>query len=317
MAGVIEMFLNEAFLVSLAAAGIRMATPLLLVALGEIIAERAGIMNLSLEGVMTAGAFAAYVITFFTGNLFDGLLFSAIAGVIFGLIMAYASITLRANQTIVGLGLWLLGLGAVHFLFRSTFGVLTIPYTVPPLEPIPIPILSQIPIIGEILFKQNLLVYIAFILVPIVYIILFKTTIGLKIRSVGENPRAADTLGINVFLLRYVCTIVGAALAGLGGAYLALELGFFREYMVSGRGWIAIALVIFSGWEPFKALAGSILFGIIDALQIRIQALRIPIPYQILQMFPFIATFIALIIISKKVAGRPAALAIPYKREEE
>ncbi|MEM3653424.1 MAG: ABC transporter permease, partial [Candidatus Bathyarchaeia archaeon] len=302
MAGVIETFLSEAFLISLAAAGIRMATPLLLAALGEIIAERAGIMNLSLEGIMTAGAFASYALTFMTGNILYGLIFAAIAGVIFGVIMAYASITLRTNQAIVGLGLWLLGLGVIHFLFRATFGVLTVPYTVPQLKSIPIPILSQIPIFGEILFKQNILVYIAFVLVPIVYIILFKTTLGLKIRSVGENPRAADTLGINVFTLRYICTIVGAALAGLGGAYLALELGFFREYMVSGRGWIAIALVIFSGWEPFKALIGSILFGIIDALQIRVQALQIPIPYQILQMFPFIATFIALIIISKKIA---------------
>lgn len=311
------MFLNEAFLISLAAAGIRMATPLLLTALGEIIAERAGILNLSLEGIMTAGAFASYSITFLTGNILDGLVFAAITGVIFGLLMAYASITLRANQTIIGLGLWLLALGAVHFLFRATFGVLTIPYTVPPLEPIPIPILSQIPVLGKILFQQNILVYMAFILVPIAYIILFKTTLGLKIRSVGENPKAADTLGINVFLVRYICTIIGSALAGLGGAYLALELGFFREYMVSGRGWIAIALVVFSGWEPFKALVGSILFGIVDALQIRVQALQIPIPYQILQMLPFIATFIALIIISKRVAGRPAALAIPYKREEE
>ncbi|MEM2897641.1 MAG: ABC transporter permease [Candidatus Bathyarchaeia archaeon] len=317
MAGIVEMFFNEAFLISLTAAGIRMATPLLLAALGELIAERAGILNLSLEGIMTAGAFASYAMTFFTGNLWDGLVFAMIAGVIFGLLMAYASVTLRANQVIVGLGLWLLGLGAVHFLFRATFGVLTIPYTIPRLEPIPIPTLSQIPIIGKILFEQNLLVYMAFILVPIVYIILFKTTLGLKIRSVGENPRAADTLGINIFLLRYVCTIIGAALTGLGGAYLALELGFFREYMVSGRGWITIALVIFSGWEPFKALAGSILFGLIDALQIRVQALQIPIPYQILQMLPFIATFIALIIISKKVVGKPAALSIPYRREEE
>ena len=309
--------ISQAFLIALVTAGIRMATPLTLAALGEVFAERSGILNLGIEGIMTAAAFSAYVITLYTGSVSTGVLFGMIVGAGFGLFMALLSITLCCNQVVSGLGLYLAGMGITGLLFLGSFGAVAVPERIPVLQSINIPLLSEIPVLGPIVFSQNLLVYLTFILAIICEITLFKTTAGLKIRAVGEYPHAADALGINVYRVRYLCTIFGGMTAGLAGAYLSLEMGFFREYMVAGRGWIAIAIVIFSGWRPFRALLGALLFGMVDGLQMRLGALGyFTMEYQFLRMLPYIAVIVALISISTKKVRGPAALGVPFKREK-
>jgi ABC-type uncharacterized transport system permease subunit len=309
--------LSAEFLVSLGAAGVRMATPLVLAALGEIVAERSGVMNLGLEGIMTVGAFAAYVGTLYSGSFSIGLLLAILAGACFGLLMSYMSITLRCNQVVSGLSIWLFGTGVVGFIFLGTFGAVTVPETIPTLSAIEIPLLSSIPIIGDIFFKHHILVYLSFVLVLVFWLFLFKTTYGLRITSVGENPHAADTLGINVFRIRYLCVVFGSMMAAIAGATLTFELGFFREYMVAGRGWMTIAIVIFGNWAPLRALGGALLFGLADGLQMRIGALGyFVMEYQILRTLPYLVTIAALILISRR-AGGPAALGVPFERGQK
>ena len=191
-----------------------------------------------------------------------------------------------------------------------------VPPTVEGFDPIPIPILSQIPVLGPIFFQHTIFVYAALLMVPICTIILFKTTIGLKIRAVGENPRAADTLGINVYRVRYLCVIFCGVMAGLGGAYLSIaELGIFSEAMTAGRGWVAVALVVFGKWLPSRIFFGAILFSFVDAMQLRLQTIGVAVPYQFLTMLPYVLTIIVIAGAYKR-AGAPAAIGIPYKRGE-
>lgn len=307
--------ITDIFVITLFAAGIRLATPVLLTALGELLAERSGVLNLSLEGIMTAGTFAGFVAALYAGHS-AGIAVGMLSGLLFGVLMAYMSVTLRADQVVTGMGLWLLGLGLIGFLFRSTLGVQIVPVTLTELQPVKIPFLGDIPILGPILFRQNMVVYFAILLVPVIGIFLFKTADGLKVTAVGENPLAADSLGVNVFRIRYACVIVGGALAGLGGAFLSLEAGVFREYMVAGRGWIAIAVVIFGNWNPYRALLGALLFGITEALQLRLQViLGYGFPVEFFYMLPYVVTIGILVLISRR-AGPPAALMVPYKRGE-
>jgi len=298
----------------LMASGVRLATPLILTALGEIITERSGVLNLSLEGIMSMGALIGYITVLATGDYLLSMLAAALIGVLFGLLMSILSITLHADQGIAGLALFFVGLGLSFFLFRLLFGAAHIPLPVAPLQVIEIPLLSAIPIIGEIFFRHNIVTYLAFLSIPATYYILFKTPIGLKIIACGENPRVADSLGINVAKVRYICTMIGSMAAGFGGAYLALELGFFWEGFTAGRGWIAIALVVFSSWNPIRLFAGALIFGITDAIQLGAQAQGVPIPIDILRMTPYVATVLALVIMSKR-GSVPTALATPYKRE--
>ncbi len=300
--------------ISIFAAAVRMATPILFAVLGELFAERSGILNLGLEGTMILGAFAGFMGTFYTGNIWFGVLAGIMTGMLLGLLMGVMSIRLRLNQAVAGIAITLFGLGLSTFLFRVVFGIFLIPPTIERFKPIQIPLLCQIPVIGPIFFQHNLLVYIVLLMVPVSSIILFKTTIGLKIRSVGENPRAADSLGVNVYNVRYLCIILCGALAGLGGAYLPLaELGVFTEGMSAGRGWIAIAIVIFGKWVPSRILLGTILFSTIDSLQLRLQAVGFAIPYQFLVMLPYVIT-IVIIAAAYKRAGAPSALTIPYEK---
>jgi len=303
------------FLVSLFSAAIRVATPLVLVSMGELVAERSGTMNMALEGIMSLGAFIAYVVTLLTGSPLLGLLSALAAGAISGLIVAFTCVTLRANQVVIGLALVFVLTGFTGFLFRAIFGIILLPETIEQIPIVRIPILADIPYIGTIFFQHNILVYIAFAIVPILSFILFKTELGLKIRAVGEKPEAVDTLGINVFRLRYLCLIFGGILAGCGGALLSLELGFFREYMVAGRGWMAIAIVIFGNWTPRRATVGALLFGLVDALQYRIQTI-VRIPYMLLLTLPYLTVIIALMVVSRRTAA-PAALGEPYVRGGE
>ena len=310
-----EIILSQAFLVSFLATTIRLAVPILIPTLGEIFAQKSGVLNLGIEGMMITGALGAFLTSYYTGNPWLGVLSGLVVGGLFGLLHAFMTITLSVNQVLTGLAIFILGPGLAGFIFRTIFGVTLIPPITTSFTPLHIPLLSKIPVLGPVLFQQNILVYLAFIFVPICGFILFKTAIGLKITGAGENPRAADTLGVNVYRIRYLCVIFGGVMAGFGGAFMALSTPgqTFMEYMIGGRGWIAVALVIFAKWNPYRALGGALLFGGADALQMRVQALGIGIPHHFLLMLPFVLTIVILVMISKGTS-EPSALTIPYKR---
>ena len=308
---------TEEFLIAVLAAAVRMGAPILFAAFGEIFAERSGVINLGVEGMMIMGTLAGFIGAYFTGNLWVGVLLGMIAGGLMSLIHAFLSITLRANQVISGIVLTFFGLGLTGFIGKSMIG-----QTVPSFGPIHIPVLGDIPVVGPVFFQQNILVYLAFILVPLTWVILFRTRLGLEIRAVGENPMAADSLGVDVYRIRYLCVFIGGILAGLGGAFLSLAYThMWIEGMTAGRGWIAIAVVIFSMWRPQWALIGAFLFGGVDAFQLRLQAIGIGIPYHILMMMPYVVTIIVLVIVStgarRKKIGAPASLGVPYIRGEK
>src|SRR5215216_721256 len=218
------------FIVGIVASGIRMSTPSLFAALGENIAERSGVLNLGVEGMMLIGAFAGFIGTFVTGNVIIGILVALSGPMVMAALMAFMSVTLRTNQLVAGLAIWLLGVGLTALLFRLTFGVVTIAPKINEVPGIDIPFLSHIPIIGSAIFRYDPFVYLAFLLVPLIHIFLFKTSLSLKIRTLGENPRQADALGVNVYKIRYLAVIIGGVLAGLAGSYFALvTTGYFLE----------------------------------------------------------------------------------------
>ena len=296
---------------------IRIGTPLLLATLGEIYAERSGVMNLGIEGIMAVSALMAFIGLFHTGSPVIGLIMALGVSLLLALIFAVLVVTLRANQLLSGLALSIFGLGLSGFLGKSYLGQ-TAPtgFTV-----VPIPILADIPIIGQIFFNQYPLVYLSYILVVIMWYVLFRSWFGLYVRSVGEDPATADVMGINVYLIRYLCIVIGGLLAGLSGAYLTLSYTrMWIEGMSAGRGWIAIALTIFSLWNPLRAIMGAYLFGAIMALQFRLQALEVGISSELLLTTPYLFTIIILVATSQEVIrkklGAPAALYKPYAREE-
>ena len=295
----------------------RVSPPYLLAVLGEVIDEKAGVMNVGIEGCMLMGAVTSFIYTYQTGDYLGGFLVAALVGALIGLVMAYLCISRRMDQVLIGMLIWLIGIGLSTLIYRLTFGVtITLP-TVKTIPSIPIPGLSQIPIIGPSIFSQNLIVYISFfILVPLLWFITFKTTWGLKLRAVGENPRAADVLGVNVTLIRYIALIFSATMCSIAGAYLPLvEIGAFTVGMTAGRGWIALQLVSFCRWNPGLSPSGVLLFAFIEALAYRIQAAYPGIPYQFVLMSPYIATIVAMIWVFRG-AIVPRALGIPYAREE-
>ncbi|MCX5974673.1 MAG: ABC transporter permease [Coprothermobacterota bacterium] len=299
-------------------ATIKAGTPLLYVTLGEILAERSGILNLGLEGMMLIGAMVGYLICFLTGNPWIGVLVATLAGGAVALIHAFLVITLRAQQVVSGLALTMFGVGLSGFLGKVVIGVPIANY----LKPVALPLLSSIPYLGEIFFQQDALVYISYLLIPLAAFWIYRTRPGLHLRAVGENPATADAMGINVYGVRYLYTFLGGCLAGLGGAYLSLAYTpVWLENMTAGRGWIAIALVIFAAWDPFKALLGSYLFGLVDAVQFRLQAVGVAVPSFFLNMTPYLATILVLIFATRETLrrrlGAPAALGVPYVREEK
>jgi general nucleoside transport system permease protein len=312
----LEQMLTITFITGILAATIRMATPILITALGEMISERAGILNLGIEGIMIVGAFFGFWISFISGNLWLGLLSGGLAGALFGLIMGIASIRYRANQIVTGLGIWILCSGLSSFLNRRVFGIGSYNRHIVTLEPVRIPFLSEIPIVGETLFNQNIIVYLAILLIPLSAYLLKKTSWGLNINAAGENPRAADAAGVNVSMVRYLAVIYGGMMAGLGGAYLPIAFyGLYTDDLSMGRGWMAIAVVVFGRWAPWGILGGSLIFGAASALQYRLQALNFPLPYQFILMLPYVVTLIFVILFVKGETG-PSALARPYNRNE-
>ncbi|MBU1878148.1 MAG: ABC transporter permease [Chloroflexi bacterium] len=298
-------------LIGILASGIRLATPYLYAAIGETFGQRSGVLNLGVEGQMLLGAFAAFYVTYTTGNLWLGLLAAIIAGGAMGLAMAFVSVTLHAEQGISGIGFYLFGLGASDLLFQKLLGSVK---TVSGFSPIYIPVLSDIPFLGEIFFSQNILVYGAFALVPIAWFVLNKTTLGLKIRAVGENPGAADSLGVNVSAVRYFTVTLGGIMSGIAGASLSIALlNVLQQNMTSGQGFIAVALVYFGGWRPWGVLLGALLFSLVNSLQLWTQVLGIPIPSDIAVMMPYVLTILALVLTMQRVRS-PSALTKPFER---
>ncbi len=306
-----DNILTASFFIGILASGIRLATPYLYAGLGETLGQRSGVLNLGVEGQMLMGAFAAFYITFQTGNLWLGMLAAVVVGAAMGLAMAFVSINLQAEQGISGIGFYLFGLGMSTLLFQMLVGTVE---TVQGFTPIHIPLLSDIPVIGEIFFRQNILVYIAFALVPIANFVLQKTTLGLKIRAVGENPAAADSLGVSVATVRYVTVTLGGILSGIAGGSMSIGLlNVFQQNMTSGLGFIAVALVYFGGWRPLGVMLGALLFSLVNALQLRLQVEGVNIPSDLMVMMPYILTIIALVLTVQRVRS-PSALTKPFDR---
>jgi len=315
------------FLVSLVVAGIRLAVPVLLAVLGEIITERSGILNLGLEGIMAVGGLAGFVVAYYLENgpllagggpwiAWLGLGGGMLAGMAMGALMAFLCVTLRTDQVISGITLVVFGVGISNYFYRQAFSTLTARVT--GLELLPIPGLNRVPVLGDMFFNHQPPVYLTALLVVGVWYLLFRTTWGLNIRAVGQNPAAAETSGVSVERIRYAATIIGAGLVGLGGAVLSVvQLRLYREGIMAGRGWIAVALVIFARWRPSLALVGALLFGLADSLQYRLQALSQldrgvgAIPYEFLLMLPYLLTLLALLW-QRGRSEKPAALGEPY-----
>lgn len=299
-------------LIGILASGIRLATPYLYAAIGETFGQKSGVLNLGVEGQMLLGCFAAFYVTFNTGSLWLGLLAAIIVGAVMGLAMAYVTVNLHAQQGISGIGFYLFGLGMSELLFQILMGTVE---TVQGFQKIFIPGLSDIPIIGEIFFNQNILVYGAYFLVPLSWFVLNKTTLGLKIRAVGENPDAADSLGVSVARVRYFTIVLGGILSAIAGASLSIALlNVFQQNMTSGLGFIAVALVYFGGWKPTGVLWGALLFSMVNSLQLWIQVLGIPIPSDIAVMMPYVLTILVLVASVSRVRS-PSALSKPFERE--
>lgn len=279
--------------------GLALATPILLAAMGELVGQRSGVLNLGIEGIMLMGAFTSYLAVIRLGNLWLGIPFGILTGILMGLFIALFTVRLGYSQIVTGIGINILGIGLSSFLFvklvTDVYGKVPLVGTIPP-----------------ILFSQSPLTYLAIILVPLIWVLLFKTSFGLKIRAVGENPEAADASGINVYKIRFLCVLLAAALAGLAGGTLSIgTTGSFTHGMTAARGFVAISVVILSNWSPIKVLFGALLFGIVYSLQSLFQALGVPIPWQLMLTLPYITCIIALVVASRR-AKAPSALLIPF-----
>lgn len=305
----------DIFLVNLIGATLRVSTPILLAAIGETYSERAGILNLGIEGIMLFGAFIGFFVADKSGSLWLGFLLAVMSGVLFGLLMGLFTVTLGVNQHVSGLGITLLCTGLALFVFRLMYGGRSVP---PSITSFPqLSFFENISWLNTIT-KQYLLTYITFlVIIPLMWWLLYRTSFGLKIRSVGENPEAADAAGVNVFAVRYAALAIGGGLMAAGGAFLSLaQVGSFTHAIISGRGWVAIAIVIFGNWNPVRAMWGALIFGGTSALQLRLQTmgLQLPIPYETFLALPYVVTIIALVLAGRN-ASYPAALLKPYRRE--
>ncbi len=301
------------FIVGIISAGIMLCIPYMVAGLGEMFGQKSGVFNLGVEGIMMVGAFFAFFTELKTGSSFLGFITAMLAGGLMGTIYAYLAITLRVVQGIAGIGLHLLGWGLASTFFRIYLGSIT---TIDGVQALNIPFLSNIPILGELFFKHNIMVYIGFALVPLSWYALNKTAWGLKVKAVGTKPRAADTVGINVNAIRYQCVILGGIMAGLGGAYITLcQTQIFTDNITAGRGFIAVALVYFGKWKPKGVMFGALLFSLAHALQRSLQVYGIDFPYELAIMIPYVLVIVVLAFSSKSKHVKPADLGIPYNRE--
>ncbi|HEX8045053.1 ABC transporter permease [Rhizobium sp.] len=298
------------------AAVLRIATPLIFGTLGALLCERAGVLNLGIEGIMTFGAMIGWLSVYHGADLWTGLLVAAIAGGVFGLLHSALTVTLGLSQHVSGLGVTLFASSFSYYVFRLVVPVAGTPPTIVPFQPISIPGLSTLPFIGPAFFTQTAPTYLAILVALAMAYIVFRTPVGLAVRMTGENPHAAEAQGVNPMKVRYGAVIVGSALMGVGGAFLTLSaFNSFFPTMVQGRGWICIALVVFSSWRPGRALFGALLFAFFDAFQLRLQTAVQGVPYQIFLMTPYILSIVALAVMSRR-ARVPQALMQPYRRGE-
>lgn len=309
---------SHIILITLLTAAVRSGTVIVFPTIGEIFTERSGIINLGIEGMMLIGAFFAFMVTFYTNNPYFGFITGTIIGGLSSLIHAYICITLQGNQVVSGLAMSIFGAGITNF-YGNRLANNQLKTT---LKTIPIPFLSDIPIIGKVFFNQDVIIYISYFLVFIMWFILFKTKAGVNLRAVGENAQAANAMGVNVIKTRYFWTFFGGLLAGSGGAYLTTGYApFWLDGITAGRGWIAVALVIFSMWNPSIAIIGAYLFGSLDALQFQLQAMGTTIPSSLLAMLPYLLTLIiiiiATVILRIRHIGVPKELGKPFFKEEK
>ncbi|KPP90233.1 MAG: simple sugar transport system permease protein [Rhodobacteraceae bacterium HLUCCA08] len=308
--------LDLLFNTSLWAAVLRIATPLIFGVLGALLCERAGVLNLGIEGIMTMGAMAGWLTVHLGGDLWTGLAVAAAAGALMGLLHAMLTVPLGLSQHVSGLGITLFASALAYYLYRLIVTVGDSPPTITPFRRLDIPGLSDIPVLGPILFAQTAPTYLALGTALVLAYVLARTPMGLAIRMTGENPHAVEAQGLNPIAIRIGAVVAGSALMGMGGAFLTMAAfnSFFPE-MVQGRGWICIALVVFASWRPGKALAGALLFAFFDAYQLRLQTVVEGVPYQLFLMAPYILSIVALILVARR-ARVPEALMAPYRRGE-
>lgn len=299
------------------AALIRISTPLLLATLGELYSERSGVLNLGIEGIMLLGAMIGFTAAYFSGSLWLGVAAAVCTGMLAGLLMTFLTVVLGVSQHVSGIGTTLLATGFAFYLYRLVFGQPASPPNVEAFQPLPVPFLADLPMVGPVLFNQAPLTYIAVLAVPVTAWLLYRTPWGLDLRTVGENPRAADAAGVSVWGMRCQALVIGGGLMAAGGAYLTIsQFNAFTFGVVSGRGWVAIALVVFGMWSPWRCAAGALLFAALEALQLRLQAHNVlHLPYQVFLMLPFVMTIVAMAVVSRN-ARAPAALLVPFRKEE-
>ncbi len=290
--------------------------PFVLAGQGTMLGGRTGVFNVAQEGVMLVGASVGFLVSYYSNSIFLGMIVAMLSGAIFGLALAYFTTSLKMDQFVIGLALFFIGVGVSTLLPKLIIGITLNPPLIPTLPNLAIPLLSQIPVFGPILFNHNILVYASVLISFALWYFLYHTQKGLELRSVGEQPMTADSLGINTTSMRYWSTIIGGALIALSGAYLPMVYsGTFTEGMVMGRGWLAIALTFFGGWSPLPILFGSLFFSAVEVLAFRVQVIGSFLPYQFLQMLPYLATILVMIFTFKR-ARVPGFLGNNYDREK-
>lgn len=295
---------------------LRIATPLIFGTLGALVCERAGVLNLGIEGIMTFGAMIGWLTVYNGGDLWLGLLAAAACGAVFGLLHSGMTVTLGLSQHVTGLGITLFAASLSYYIFRLAVPLASSPPTVVPFQPLAIPGLSDLPFIGPALFTQTAPTYLAILVALVVAYVMFRTPLGLAVRMTGENPHGAEAQGVDPVAIRYGAVMVGSALMAVGGAFLTLSaFNSFFPTMVQGRGWVCIALVVFASWRPGRALLGALLFALFDAYQLRLQPLVKDVPYQLFLMVPYVLSILALIVMARR-ARVPRALMQPYRRGE-
>ena len=308
--------MDSTFISNLLLATVRMAVPLIFIATAELYSERAGMVNIGLEGLAAIGSLVGFLMCFITGSAWLGILCGALAGILVNMIYAFATVTLCANHTVYGMAINIFAPALASFINRVYFGAGSQLNQIKLMDTVNIPGLKDIPIVGPLIFNQTPMVYLAFVLVIFTSIFFNRTKAGLNYKSVGEHPKAAATLGIPVIRIKYLSCVICGALAGIGGAYLTTcYSNTFTEGNIAGRGFIGLAAVIFGRWNAVGVMLACLFFGFCDALQIRLQVMSIGIPYQFFQMIPYVATIIVLSILGGKKSG-PAAKGLPYRSEE-
>ncbi|WP_170334810.1 ABC transporter permease [Ruegeria arenilitoris] len=306
---ILNILLSESFW----AASLRIATPLIFGVLGALICERAGVLNLGIEGIFVVGAMCGWMAVWLGAGLWGGVLVAALAGAFFGLLHAILTVPLGLSQHVSGLGITLFATSVSYYTYRTALPNVSSPPRIEPFQPLDLPVLSELPFLGSVLFQQTALTWLALLLVAVVWYVMNRTALGVAIKAVGDNPDSVDAQGLSVYGLRIGAIVAGSALMALGGAFLtmsAFDAFFFG--MVNGRGWVCIALVIFASWRPGKALLGALLFGAFDALQVRLQTeMGALVPGQVFLMAPYILSIIALVVAARS-ADYPRALLTPW-----